>query len=290
MRTQVLYGSRVAAAFKLLPFVWVVGVLFAINDGNPEGMMIFIILAVIGYGLWQAKDVIQPHQLELDRQGFVLRTSLGAPRAPIKWTSVSHFGIEGKDKKQQLVCYYRPEDGDSALQTLKLGNGWCLDGKNLFPAKLGQVGEYLSNYHSGMVSGQVMPTPVPATALAHKPRPQVSTTQARSASTTAPAATRSGAVYAHNENKIPTRVEPLLNGRPAPSRGLGWGLMLGGVIALALSAGPFMAACNGGLCGGGVWDVSDYRIWIFATLWTACLLAIFAGVKMVFDADRWAGR
>lgn len=281
MQTETLYGSRGRALLGALVPVGAAVLLFGniLGDNGMGSFGLLIVLGLAAYGIARAGDLYNPRQLVLDREGFVFHPSFGTESEKIRWNDVRSFEIKGKDKKKHLVCLYLADD-QRTISTMKLGTDWCLKADDLWGVSLDKVEAHLSDYHR-KAAGQGVPvrsvnrsTTVPPTTV-----PPVAAQSSQTA-----AVTRSGVVYAERVAATPKPAMPSLNGQETSLKGLGLGLMGAGIVVAALSFIPFVQACKRGLCSVGLWEMGDYRLWLFASLWTVCLLAIIAGWKLVGSA------
>ena len=285
MQTETLYGSRGRALLGSLVPVGAAVLLFGnmLGDNGMGSFGLLIILGLAGYGIARAGDLYKPRQLVLDREGFVLHPSFGAESEKIRWSDVRSFEIKGnnKNKNKHLVCLHLADD-QRTISTMKLGTDWCLKADDLWGVSLDKVEAHLSDYHR-KAAGQGLPvrsvnrsTTVPSTRVPPFAAPPVISQPAQTA-----AMTRSGVVYAERMAPTSKPAMPSLNGEGTSLKGLGLGLMGAGIVVAALSVIPFVQACKRGLCSVGFWEMGDYRLWLFASLWTVCLLAVIAGWKLV---------
>lgn len=275
MQSEVLYGARLSVVFRgVFPLFFAI-VFLTSNGGDLDGLKIWIALGALAVGLWQIRGAFKPKQLVLDRYGLVYQPVFPGTATSLDWAHVTGFGIKGKDKNRNLVCHYLDPDNGSA-QTLNLGDGWNAGGKDVFADKLEKVCDYLEDARRRyQLSTKPATTSAqrPLVEVAKKPAPQAKPQQAS-------APVRSGQVYAKPSASIKA---PPVNLSRNPNEGahpfVGWGLLAIGSGVGVLSAFAFTKACKNGLCGQGIWDVPDARLWIFFAIWGACLWAIWAGLR-----------
>lgn len=276
MQTETLYGSRGKAVLGAVVPFGVALVLFVqfLGDSAP-GSGFLVAMAFAAFGVFRAGDLFKPRQLILDREGFVFHPSFGAQSDKIDWKRVQRFEIKGGSKSKHLVCHYLADD-HSTVKTMKLGTDWCLNAGAVWGEDLEKVLGHLTDYHRravGQAEAVHYPQKPPAVA------PKISQ-PAQPAATT-----RSGVVYAEKAAPQTRSIMPSLNGETKSITGLGVTLLAVGAGVAALSVVPFVKACHQGLCQRDLWDMGDYRIWLFAALWTVCLLAVLAG-GMILSGER----
>jgi len=277
VQSEVLYGARLSAVFRgVVPLFFAI-VFITSNGGDLDGVKVWIALGALVVGLWQIRGAFKPKQLVLDRYGLVYQPTFPSGATSLDWAHVKGFEIKGKDKNRNLVCHYLDPDNGSA-QTLNLGDGWNAGGNDLFADRLDKVCDYLEDARRGY-----QPTAQSATASAQRPLVEIAkrpVSQVKPQQASAPV--RSGQVYARQSAAV--KAPPVTLSRPvstAASRIAGWGLLAIGSGVGAVSAFAFAGACKRGLCGHGMWDVPDARLWIFFAIWSACLWAIWAGMKKI---------
>lgn len=281
MQTETLYGSRGRALLGALVPVGAAVLLFGnmLGDNGMGSFGLLIVLGLAAYGIARAGDLYKPRQLVLDREGFVFHPSFGAESEKVRWSDVRSFEIKGNNKNKHLVCLHLADD-QRTISTMKLGTDWCLKADDLWGVSLDKVEAHLSDYHR-KAAGQAVPVrsvnrPAPVPPFAVPPVAAQSTKTA--------AVTRSGVVYAERMEATSKPAMPSLNGQETSLKGLGLGLMGAGIIVAALSVIPFVEACKRGLCSVGFWEMGDYRLWLFASLWTVCLLVVVGGWTLVSSA------
>lgn len=276
MQTETLYGSRGKAVLgAVVPFGVAVVLFVQLMGDSAPGSGFLVAMAFAAFGIFRAGDLFKPRQLVLDREGFVLHPSFGAQSDKIGWKTVQRFEIKGGSKNKHLVCHYLADD-HRTVKTMKLGTDWCLNAAAVWGEDLEKVQGHLTDYHRWAV-GQAEPV--------HHPQRSAVVAPKISQPAQPAATTRSGVVYAEKAAPQARRVMPSLNGETKSIKGLGVALLAVGAGVAALSVIPFMKACHQGLCQRGLWDMGDYRIWLFATLWTVCLLAVVAG-GMILGGGR----
>lgn len=276
MQTETLYGSRGKAVLgAVVPFGVAVVLFVQLMGDSAPGSGFLVAMAFAAFGIFRAGDLFKPRQLVLDREGFVLHPSFGAQSDKIGWKTVQRFEIKGGSKNKHLVCYYLADD-HRTVKTMKLGTNWCLNAGAVWGEDLEKVQGHLTDYHRGAM-GQAEPVHYPQ-------RPAVVASKISQPAQPA-ATTRSGVVYAEKAALQARPVTPSLNGETKSIKGLGVALLAVGAGVAALSVVPFVKACHQGLCQRDLWDMGDYRIWLFAALWTVCLLAVLAG-GMILSVER----
>ncbi|WP_292052537.1 MULTISPECIES: hypothetical protein [unclassified Brevundimonas] len=270
MHTELLNSSRITALAPMGGYVGFAVFLLFVNRGDAGSVTGFMALGAVVLGLWEGREVVQPRQMLLDRQGLIFRPSFGMQQGPIAWQSVASFEIVKKNKREVLVCHYREES--EPAKSLNLGGNWCLNEKDWWPSSNAAVLDYLQHYaRTGMSPAS---HPVPASRSVEQ--------RAVEALKTGPVAaqTRSGVQY---PDRLPGKLVDHRSKRTG--KGTGWGLLLAGVVMGGLTVIPFMQACRQGLCAGDLWNVSDVRIWVFAGVWTLSLLLIALGAKRILDTN-----
>ena len=270
MHTELLNSSRITALTPMGGYVGFAVFLLFINWGDVGSITGWMAIGAVVLGLWEGREVVQPRQLLLDRQGLIFKPSFGIQQGPIAWQSVGSFEIVKKNKREVLICYYR-EEGEPA-KSLNLGGNWCLNEKDWWPSSNANVLAYLQHYARTGTSPASKPVPASR-------KPVQSAAEAR---TTRPVATqtRSGVQY---PDRLPGKLVEHRN--KSTGKGAGWGLLLAGVAIGGISLVPFMQACRQGLCAGDLWNVSDVRIWVFAGIWTLSLLLIAIGAKLLLATN-----
>ncbi|MEG2731213.1 hypothetical protein, partial [Brevundimonas sp.] len=265
---------------SLVPLLVTLFIVSQVFRGTGSGPSFFIVAVFLLLGIARIGDLVRPRQLVLDDSGVTFHPSFKAAHPKIPWSAVRDFAIEGS-KNKLLVLHY--VDGGK-IRRLALGTDWCLDDKSLWGVTLVGALLHVSDYHQRAVAyagGRHAP---PSSVVA-----PLRTSPPKVAQPLQPATTRSGVVYAEKAAPQTRPVSPSLNGETKSLKGLGVALMVVGGGVSVLSVIPFVKACNQGLCGQGLWDMGDYRIWLFATLWTVCLLAVVAG-GMIMAGAREDGR
>lgn len=275
MQSEVLYGARASAVFKGAISLFFFVALLVSNDGNLNGTKLFIALGALIVALWQMRGVFKPKSLAMDRYGLIYHPPFSGAPTQINWSQIASFDIKGSDKQRKLVLTYQHGENRSE-QTLNLGDGWSADGTDIFADRLDKVRDHLEEARkryqlttqSAAVSAQR-----PLVEVVKKPVPRTTPQQVSTP-------VRSGQVYAKQSAPIK---DPPVNLSRTPNTGAsklaGWGLLALGAGVGAASAFAFTTACKNGLCGQGIWDVPDARLWIFFAIWSACLWAIWAGMR-----------
>lgn len=291
MQTETLYGSRGRALVSALVPVGAAVLLFGnlLGDNRMGSFGFLVILGLAAFGIVRAGDLINRRQLVLDRDGFVFHPSFGTESEKIRWNDVRSFEIKGSNKHKHLVCLHLSDD-QRTVSTMKLGTDWCLDADSLWGVSLDKVQGHLSDYHR-KAAGQGVPVrsvnrsaTVSPVAVPSEVAPSMATKSVAAQPVQTAAVTRSGAVYAERPAATPRPTMPSLNGQETSLKGLGLGLIGAGMVVAALSLIPFIVACKRDLCSVGLWEMGDYRLWLFATLWTVSLLVVVAGWKLVSSA------
>ena len=272
-----LFGARASAAFRgALPLFFFTAFLVT-NDGRIYGTKVLIALGILIVALWRMRGAFKPKHMVLDHLGLHYQPVFFAEPTRVYWPQITDFAIKGSGKHRTLVCHYLHQD-TGAKQSLNLGDGWSADGTDMFADRLDKVCDHLEEARkryqlttqSASVSAQR-----PLVEVAKKPAPKTTPQQA-----TAPV--RSGQVYAKTNSPIkapPINLSRITN--EGASKFAGWGLVAIGSGVGLVSAYAFMKACQNGLCGQGLWDMPDARLWIIFAVWAACLWGIWAGMRKI---------
>ena len=283
MQSEVYHGARFSAASKgLFPLLFVVAYMIS-RHGSFEPSKMWVVFAAVGLALWLMRGAIKPKLLLLDHAGLVYQPPFSSISKSISWRQVLRFDIKGSGNARKLVCYYlNPQTGTT--ESLKLGDGWSSDGTPYFADRLEKVLLLLEDarrrYQQGMPPSAA-PVQRQGVDMVRQPVPPRAPQQRPQNPVQQPApAVRSGQVYAQTSANTKS---PAVDLSDTPKTGgsnlTGWGLLLVGLGIGAASAYAFMGACKSGMCGQSLWEMPDPRLWIFLLVWSACLWAIWAGMR-----------